>query len=151
MKIGLVCSHGGHLTEVLEIIDAFEGHDVFFISYDGLRTRELEYRKYLFKDLGKTYPRSILMLTVSAPMILGILLKEKPDVVVSTGPEIAIPVFYVAKILGIKTIFVESWCRVKELSLTGKLVYSISDFFFVQWEQLLTKCGKRARYGGGVI
>ena len=44
MKIALVCSHGGHLTEMLELVDAFEGHDLFFVTYKSTRAVELAQR-----------------------------------------------------------------------------------------------------------
>lgn len=146
MKICLVCSHGGHLTEILKIMDAFEGNDVFFITYEGMRANGLV-KKYTMKNLGKNPLRFL----ISIPNVFHILLKEKPDIVISTGSEIAIPVFYIAWILGIKTMFIESLCRVKEPSMTGKIVYPISGVFLVQWKQLLDKFGKKAQYWGNVL
>lgn len=95
MKIALVCSHGGHLTELLYLMEAFEGHDVFFVTYDNIRTRNLDYRKYLFPNFGEKPYKMFLNL----PKIVNILLKEKPDVIVSNGAEIAIPFFYLGKLL----------------------------------------------------
>ena len=146
MKICLTCSHGGHLTEILQLMDAFKGHDVFFITYEGLRTRELD-NKYTMKNLGKNPLRFL----VSVPKVFKILLREKPDIIISTGSEIAIPVFYVARILGIRTMFIESLCRVKEPSLSGRIVYPVSGVFLVQWKQLLDKFGKKAQYWGSVF
>lgn len=146
MKICLVCSHGGHLTEILQLMDAFEGHDVFFITYDSPRTRKLK-NVYLFDNLGE----NPLKLLSCLPRIFRILHKERPHIIVSTGAEIAIPVFYTAKLLMIKMIFIESWCRVNKPSITGKIVYLIADVFFVQWKQLLKKYGKKAKYEGAVI
>lgn len=146
MKICLVCSHGGHLTEMLQLMDAFKKHEVFFITYDSHRTRELK-NVYLFDNLGEMP----LKLLSSLPRIFRILLKEKPAAVVSTGAEIAIPVFYTAKLFRIKTIFIESWCRVHEPSTTGKLIYPIADVFLVQWRQLLKRYGNKAEYKGGVF
>lgn len=146
MKLCLVCSHGGHLTEILQLMDAFEGHDVFFVTYDGPGTRELK-NAYLFDNFGE----KPLKLLSSLPRILRILIKERPDVIVSTGAEIAIPVFYIAKLFKIKTIFIESWCRVIEPSITGKVVYPIADVFLVQWRQLLKRYGNKAEYKGGVF
>jgi beta-1,4-N-acetylglucosaminyltransferase len=81
----------------------------------------------------------------------GILLRERPKLIVSTGSEIAIPAFYLAKLFRIKTIFIESWARVIEPSGTGRLVYPVADVFLVQWECLLPKYGKKAKYEGAVI
>jgi UDP-N-acetylglucosamine:LPS N-acetylglucosamine transferase len=146
MKICLVCSHGGHLTEILQLMEAFEDCDTVFITYDSPRTRKLK-NAYLFDNLGE----KPIKLISSLPRMFKILIIEKPKVVISTGAEIAIPVFYMAKLLKIKTIFIESWCRVFEPSTTGKSIYPIADIFFVQWKQLLKKYGKKAKYEGAVI
>jgi beta-1,4-N-acetylglucosaminyltransferase len=147
MKIGLVCSHGGHLTELLYLLEAFEEHDIFFVTYENPRTKALPYKTYLLDNIG-TNP---LLMASAFPKIVKILRKEKPETIVSTGSEIAIPTFYVAKLMGIRTIFIESWCRVTTQSGTGKLVYPVSDQFLVQWPGLLRLYGPKARYVGAVV
>lgn len=147
MKIALVCSHGGHLTEMQFLMDAFKEKNLFFITYKSPRTEKLPYSKYLIDNIGTSYLK---MLRAFAKTFC-ILVKEKPDVIVSTGSEIAIPAFYIAKLLGIKTIYVESWCRINTPSRTGKIVYPISDVFLVQWPQLLNKYGKKAQFRGAII
>lgn len=147
MKIALVCSHGGHLTEVLYLMDAFKGHEVFFITYDNIRTRNLPYKRYLLQNIG-TNPIRMLGAFFKIGKILA---KEKPKVVISTGSEIAIPAFIIAKFLCIKTIFIESWCRIRTKSGTGRIVYHLSDLFLVQWPQLLELYGKKAKYVGAVV
>jgi len=146
MKICLVCSHGGHLTEILQLKEAFEGHETFFITYDSPRTQSFEH-KYLLQNID-TNPLLMVRAFLST---LRILLKEKPKLIVSTGSEIAIPAFYLAKLLGIKTIFIETWTRFIEPSGTGRVVYPVADVFLVQWERLLDKYGKKAKYEGAII
>ena len=128
MKIVLVCSHGGHLTEILYLMEAFEGHDIFFITYNNLRTRELNYNKYLLDNIG-----------------------TNPIKMSKAFFEIAIPAFLIGKMMGIKNVFIESWCRVNTKSGTGKIVYFFSDLFLVQWPELLKLYGKKAQYKGAVI
>ncbi len=146
MKICLLCSHGGHLTEVLYIMEAFEGHETFFVTYDSVRTRQLD-RRYLLDNIGKNPWK----MATAAVRILRILRNERPDVIVSTGSEIAIPAFYLAKLLRVKTIFIETWTRVEQPTGTGRLVYPVADVFLVQWERLLSKYGKKARYEGAIV
>ena len=147
MKIALICSHGGHLTEILCLLESFKDHETFFITYDNFRTRDLNYNKYLLENIG-TNP---LKMFKAFLQIFKILIMEKPDIVISTGSEIAIPAFIISKFLRIKTIFIESWCRVKTKSGTGKIVYPLSDVFLVQWPELLEVYGKKAEYEGAVI
>lgn len=146
MKICLTCSHGGHLTEILQLMNAFEGHDVFFITYEGATTKNLD-KKYTFSNFGEHYLRALYNL----PRLIYIFIKEKPKLVISTGAEIAVPIFYLAKLFRCKTIFIESWTRVCKPTVTGKLVYPISDVFLVQWPELLEKYGKKAQYKRGLL
>jgi len=78
---------------------------------------------------------------------LNIISKNKIDVIISCGPGIAIPFCYAGKLLNKKIIFIESWSRVTTKSTTGKLVYPISDLFFVQWKENLKNYPK-AKYEG---
>ncbi len=147
MKIVLVCSSGGHLTEMYHLLPAFEGHEIIFVTYESERTKIMTQRKYLLRNIG----RNPLRMAFSFLAFMRILGREKPNLVVSTGSEIAIPALYVSRLLGIKTVYIESWCRVVEPSGTGRFVYRVADLFLVQWPQLLDRYGKRAKYEGGIL
>jgi len=147
MKIALVCSHGGHLSEILDLADAYAHHETFFITYDAPRTRMLPRRKYLLRNIGF----NVGWMAVAAFQILFILLSERPRVILSTGAEIAVPCFYLGRLLGMRTIFVETWTRVRNPTLTGRWVYPVASAFFVQWPELLRCYGAKAQYRGGLI
>jgi beta-1,4-N-acetylglucosaminyltransferase len=149
LKVALVCSHGGHLTEMQLLLPAFEGHDCFLVSYRSLRTEAFTgvKRKYLLPNIGTSVVR--MMTTVlRALWILG---HERPRVIVSTGSELAIPFLWVGKLTGARTAFVESCCRVYSPSGTGPLVYPVADLFLVQWPTLEATYGPKARYLGAVL
>lgn len=147
MKLILVCSHGGHLSEMLALREAFRTHDTLYITYDNVRTRKLQGRKYLLKNIGF----SPLRMMIESFRLAVILIRERPEVIISTGSEIAIPAIIFGKILRIHTIFIESWCRVSSDSGTGRIVYHFSDLFLVQWPQLLNVYGEKARFEGGIL
>jgi beta-1,4-N-acetylglucosaminyltransferase len=148
MKIALVCTQGGHLTEMLQILDAFSGRQIFFVTHNSSRNQEiLKIAPAYFSNSIDAKLNRFLSSFVSALMILK---KEEPDVMVSMGAEIAIPFFFWSKILGIKTIYIESWCRSENLSITGKIVYYWVDEFWVQWPQLCHHYPK-AKYNGSVV
>jgi beta-1,4-N-acetylglucosaminyltransferase len=149
MKIGLICSHGGHLTEMLELIEAFAGHEIFWVTYFSARADTLAERTpvYQIENIGAS-PWRLLKTLWPAYRILR---REKPAILVSTGSEIALPFFYLGWLWGIKTIFVESVCRISSPSQTGKLVYPIVSQFYVQWPGLAQVYGSKARYAGGLL
>jgi UDP-N-acetylglucosamine:LPS N-acetylglucosamine transferase len=146
-KIGLICAQGGHLVEILQLLEAFEGYPHFFITYDEQATLTLK-NTYRFANFAK-HPFSLIPAVLK---LLFIFLKERPTVLFSTGAEIAIPPFYIGKLLfRTKLIYLECSAQVCRPSLTGRMVYPITDLFLVQWEPLLRHYGPKAKYGGGLI
>lgn len=147
MKIALVSSHGGHLTELQMLSEAFERKTHFYITYDTERTRQLDASTYLIDNINTSPVRMI-----KAYLRIGqILHSERPDVIISTGSEIAIPAFSLGGLFGAHTIFIESWCHVKTRSATGRIVYPMADIFLVQWPGLASVYGDKARYEGAVV
>lgn len=80
--------------------------------------------------------------------------RQQPELLICNGPGTCVPLCYalfLLRMVGINThsriVFVESFCRVHTLSLTGKLLYYISDHFVVQWPALAEKYA-RAEYLG---
>jgi beta-1,4-N-acetylglucosaminyltransferase len=149
MKICVVMTQGGHLTETLQILDALESHDFFIVTCHSARDDEIcdLTRVHFLTEIGLN-PFRMAMAFIRAVQIL---LQERPDVTLSLGSEIGLPFFVLSKLFGMKTIFIESWCRIHSLSLTARLVYPLVDEFWVQWPELLEICGPKARYKGSVI
>lgn len=133
------------MTELLELQSVWDKYEVFFITYYS--QRNIPNRVYTFDNLTK-YPLKVVPMFFK---VLAILRKERPAWVISDGAEIAIPVFFAAKLLGLKTMFIDSICRVNTPSFTGRIVYPLADVFFVQWPTLLSRYGSKARYEGGVL
>lgn len=146
-KIGLICSHGGHFTEILQLWEAFEGRPIFLLTYKEKATSDQK-NTYYISNIG----RSPIALMVGIIKICFIFLKERPTILFSTGSEIAIPSFYLGKFLFCtKLIYLECSAQVYHPSLTGRFVYPITDLFLVQWEPLLQQYGPKAKYVGGLI
>ena len=146
-KIGVICSPGGHFSQALQVLEAFESHFTFFLTYREKATLNRQ-NTYYVKNIGK----SPIALIVGAIKIFFILWKERPDILFSTGSEIAVPCFYFGKFLfHTELIYLESGAQVYHPSMTGKWVYPITDLFLVQWEHLLKRYGSKAKYVGGLI
>lgn len=145
MKILLVCSSGGHLTQMQALSPAFEGHEVRWVTYEGGRTDDMKADRLPYIGLR---PHRYLTSLVLAWRILR---RERPDVLVSTGSEIAIPFLVLARWFGVHTIYVESVTRVKTPSGTGRVAMRRADDLYVQWPSLREAFGPRARYEGGLL
>lgn len=78
-----------------------------------------------------------------------ILLKEKPDILVSTGAMATVPICILGKKMGKKLIYIESFARVNTPNVTGKILYRSADKFYVQWESMLAVFPK-AEYLGAI-
>ncbi|MEN3052318.1 MAG: PssD/Cps14F family polysaccharide biosynthesis glycosyltransferase [Candidatus Methanosuratincola petrocarbonis] len=152
------CAEGGHLDEMLELIGVFESHNVFFVTTKAPTTIEISKRfvvyytrhQYQTKTISAIYLREFLLFLKILVHSFLILIKERPNLIVSTGGGSTIPLCYVGKLLFRKVIYIESLARVNTPSITGRLVHPIADLFLVQWPTLL-RFYKRARFWGSLL
>lgn len=150
MKICLVCSHGGHFDEMMRLSEAFGDYNYFLVTHASYAAKRLK-NVYRIKFDGWNLIGKILLTKVFI-RALYILLKERPDVIISTGAgEIAVPFCYIGKMMGVKIIFIDTLARMTSSSGGGRLIYPIADLFLVQWQSLLPSYGRKAKYWGKVI
>lgn len=83
------------------------------------------------------YPtnRSLKALIKNTIIAWNVLHKERPDLIISSGAAVAVPFFYLGKIMGAKLIYIEVFDRIDKPTMTGKMVYPIVDKFIVQWDE----------------
>ena len=150
-KICFAASSGGHYEQLMMLKPLMEKYDSFIItektSYDtsveGVRT-------YTMKQVNRKELSFIPRMIINTFRSLRIYMKEKPDVVISTGVLAMIPMCLIAKKLGKKKlIFIESFAKVTSATQTGKLLYRYADRFYVQWPQM-KEIYPNALYLGGI-
>ncbi|MEE0858062.1 MAG: PssD/Cps14F family polysaccharide biosynthesis glycosyltransferase [Acutalibacteraceae bacterium] len=150
-KICFVSSSGGHYAELMCLKEIAENNDSFYVTEMGGQVEESSHKNlYLLPQINRHEKSFIPHFINLFGKAIKIIKKEKPDVVITTGALLAFPFCLVAKIFGKKVIYIESFARVYEKSLTGKLVYPFADLFIVQWETML-KCYPKAKYTGGIF
>jgi UDP-N-acetylglucosamine:LPS N-acetylglucosamine transferase len=147
LKICLACSAGGHLTQLLQLSDLWKNYEHFYLTFKSKSSLNLTEKTYYIKN-PKRNPILFLLASVQS---LSIFLIEKPQVVITTGAGVAIPISLISKVFRKKLIFIESFSRVKTPSATGKFLYFFADLFLVQWKPLLKKYGSKAQYEGAVF
>ena len=149
MKVCFVTSSGGHLTHLMQLKEWWKNKERFWVTFDKADSRTI------LKDEKKYWcyfptNRNIKNLIRNNFLAFKILRKEKPDVIVSTGAAAAIPFFYLGKLFGIKVVYIEVYDRIDNPTITGKLVYPISDLFIIQWEEQ-RKFYPKAEFLGGIF
>lgn len=149
-KICLVASSGGHVEELMQLKVLRERYSYFLMVPRTKWTEEIEGKKYFIKDIDR---HNALVKAVTFAGIFfqqaPIFLRERPDVVVTTGAVVAVPVCLYAKLFRKKVIFIESIARVTTKSQTGRILEKIADLFLVQWKEQLD-CYPSAIYGGWI-
>lgn len=148
-RVLLVCSPGGHLQQLLTLAPAWEGLEREWVTLRAPDTEhELAGERVTFahgptnRDVGK--------LLRNAALARSVLRRFDPHVVLSTGAALAVPFLLGARLGGRRAIYVESFTRVHELSLSGRIVYPFADAVFAQWPTLAQR-RPRARYEGNVL
>ena len=155
MKICLTANSGGHINELIQLKNYYNNHDVFFITDRNPLSIELSEKhkvyfveKFIFKEVFKKF--QFIKPVKNFFQSFFIIIREKPDAVITTGAGVALGSWLSAKILFKKNIFIESAARIKTPSTYGKYIGSRSEAVIVQWDQL-RPFFKNPIYGGLVF
>ncbi len=136
MKVCLVGSSGGHLTHLYMLRPFWKDKNRFWVTFDKEDARSLLEGEKMYPCYYPTN-RNIKNLIKNTIVAWKVLRKEKPDLIISCGAAVAVPFFYLGKLFGAKTIYIEVFDRIDASTVTGKLVYPIADKFIVEWEEML--------------
>jgi len=149
LKICLAASAGGHLSQLLTVADSWNGCDTFSVcTSEVVRSRLAEYGKtYVVGECNRQHPIRVLAVFLRC---LTIALRERPDVVISTGAAAGCMQCFLCKALGAKVVWIDSITNVERLSLSGRMVRHIADLFLVQWPELTEKYSN-VQFAGNLI
>ena len=147
-RVLAVSSGGGHWIQLMMLKPAFERHQCSFASERTAYAKEVPgSRFYTLKKANRWNPFLLLILSLE---LLGIVVRERPDVVISTGAACGVFAIVLAKIiLRSKTIWIDSIANCSHLSLSGRLVKPFADIWLTQWQHLAHTEG--ADYWGRVF
>ena len=154
-RVLFIASTGGHLNELLQIKNIFNNYDFNLITEKTKSTLYLKdtyknkvfYMTYGTKDHMLTYPFKLLWNSIKSVYYY---FKLHPDYIVTTGVHTAGPMCCLGKIFGSKIIYIETFANIRTKTITGRLLYPISDKFIVQWKSML-EIYPDAIYGGWIF
>lgn len=135
LKVCLVGSSGGHLTHLYMLKPFWKNKERFWVTFDKEDARSLLNGEKIYPCYYPTN-RNFKNLIKNTFLALKVLYKEKPDLIISSGAAVSVPFFYIGKLFGAKLIYIEVFDRIDKSTVSGKLVYPITDQFIVQWEEM---------------
>lgn len=149
-RIILTATGGGHLEQLKQLSKLEEIYDVHYVLSKISTNKGFKNASYVKhyrienKVLGKF---DIICVFIKSFFLL---LKYKPDFVISTGSAVTYPLcFLQKKFFRRKVIFIESFAKRTSGTKTGIKIYRFADKFIVQWKEML-KVYPNAIYGGPI-
>jgi len=147
----LTASSGGHLEEISNLDLLGKNYEVILLTEKTECNISAWFDKvYHVPQVNRKELKCFLKLMVNAFVSLKILHRHKPIAVISTGALATIPPCLLAKMKGIKVIYIESFARMDSPSRTGRLMYKLADKTIVQW-RMVQKFYPDSVYGGSIF
>jgi UDP-N-acetylglucosamine:LPS N-acetylglucosamine transferase len=141
VRVLAVASGGGHWVQLQRLRPAFDGCDIAFASVkDGYREDVSGTRFYVVPDSNLQDKPALLK---TAFFVLFILLRERPEVIISTGAAPGFFAIFFGKWMGARTIWLDSVANAEKLSLSGQKAGRYADLWLTQWAHLAGESGPR--------
>jgi beta-1,4-N-acetylglucosaminyltransferase len=141
MKVLLVSSTGGHFNALQKLNSFWGQHDCCWVTFRTDATEKALKNKNVYWAYSPTN-RNLPNLVRNFILAFQVILQERPQLILTTGAGVAVPFIILGKLLGAKTAFVESFTRIKQLSLSARLVMPFLDVVYVHWQQLKQRYSK---------
>jgi UDP-N-acetylglucosamine:LPS N-acetylglucosamine transferase len=146
-KVLAVASSGGHWVQLRRVVPAFAESEVVYVTViDSYRSQVPENKFYSVHDATRWNKLGLILLALQ---LAWIMVKEKPDVVISTGAAPGYFAILLGRLFGAKTIWIDSMANIEELSMSGSRVGRYADLWLTQWPHLARSEGPH--YAGGVL
>jgi UDP-N-acetylglucosamine:LPS N-acetylglucosamine transferase len=132
---------------LLRMMSAFDGQEVIYAStIPSLRSEVPGNTFYSVPDANRRRPIALMYLILK---MMWIMLRQRPDVVISTGAAPGYIGLVFGKLFRAQTIWVDSIANVDKLSMSGRLAGKLADLWLTQWPHLAKNHGPH--FVGAVI
>jgi len=146
-RVLALASGGGHWVQLLRLRPAFENCNVHYATVDASAASDVApARFWTFPDSNRD---TKVRLALTAARVGWIILRVRPDVIVTTG---AAPGYFAirwGRMFGIRGMFIDSLANAQELSLSARLARRHADRLLTQWPSLAGRFG--AEHRGSVL
>ncbi|WP_427966444.1 glucuronosyltransferase [Altererythrobacter sp.] len=140
-------SGGGHLEQMALLREAFAPHDWTVATTDTLQAEQLGIEApAILPDCNLDQPLRSLICAFRALLLI---LRIRPDIVISTGAAPGFLCIFWGRLLGARTLWIDSVANAEQLSLSGRLARRVAHRCLTQWEHLSD--GENVQFAGSVL
>lgn len=138
-RILAVSSGGGHWVQMKRLHPVLSEHDVSYVTVSEVYRCDVGSAKlYTVVDATAWNKFKILW---QALQILVIVMRLRPEIILSTGAAPGYFAIRFGKLVGARTIWIDSIANVERLSASGSKVRPYADLWLTQWQHLTLTCG----------
>jgi len=142
-----VSSGGGHWVQLLRVSSAFSDCDVTFVTVHELyRAQVVGHQFYTVNDATRWNKFGLVKMALKLGWIIW---KQKPEVVVSTGAAPGYVAIRLARLIGARTIWLDSLANIEQISMSAQKIGRHADLWLTQWAHLAKPEGPH--YAGSVL
>jgi UDP-N-acetylglucosamine:LPS N-acetylglucosamine transferase len=147
IRLLAVASGGGHWEQLMLLRPTFERFSVSYATTDpALGARDGIDPIYAISDSNRNKP---FIAFKSLWQVLSIMRKTKPDVIVSTGSMPGLLCLMFGRLMGKRTIWVDSVANSERMSMSGTFACRFVTVALTQWEHLARPNGPK--YFGALL
>lgn len=143
----LICSGGGHWVQMSKLLPAFDGQKVTIATVDI--SIGSQYPTHAFAQVPNFNRSEPLKIIKGFCQIFAIVYRSKARYVISTGAAPGLLGLVAGKLMGKKTLWIDSIANPKKLSLSGRIAVYFVDELLTQWPTLSQN--SRAQYKGRIV
>jgi beta-1,4-N-acetylglucosaminyltransferase len=150
MKVCFIASSGGHLEQLMLLRPVMKKYESLIITENTKYNSNINHNKcYKVIQINRNEIFFLIKFIILFYQSIKIFVKEKPNVIISTGALCTIPILLIGKLFRKKIIFIESFSKISSPTMTGRIIYPIADVFVIQWIGL-KKYYPKSLYWGGI-
>ncbi len=147
VKVLAVASGGGHWVQLLRLKPAFDDLGIAYCSVQKDYREQVQGRRfYAIKDVSRRNPLSFSIVFLQ---LLFVFLRERPDVLVTTGSAPALIAVVIARFFRVKSLWIDSIANCEELSTSGRNAARWASKCISQWPEVARNNG--LEYWGSVL
>jgi len=152
LRICVGASAGGHMNELLKLLERsgnWPQPPSFYVTTLEVLAGKLAQLGpvYIIGECNRQHPLKVLGVFMRS---LKIVIKERPDVVMTTGSLPLAMVCLSAKLFGAKIIWIDSIANIERFSLSGRMILPFADLFLTQWPERAQE-HKSVEYAGAIV